>query len=117
MRHGNKNKKFGRERNQRQALMRSLASSLILREKIATTEARAKALRPYVEKLVTKAKSDTLANRRHAASVLGNAERPVRKLFSTIAPRYKERPGGYIPITKIGIRKGDASPRAQIEFV
>ncbi len=117
MRHHNKNRKFGREKNQRVALLRSLAISLITREKMTTTQAKAKELRPYVEKLVTRAKTDTLASRRHTLSLLGNADGSVRKLFASIAPRYKERQGGYLRITKLSNRKSDASPRAQIEFV
>ncbi len=116
MRHHDKNKKFGRETNQRKALMRSLSRALILKGRITTTEARAKALRPSVEKMVTRAKNTTLANRRILISALGNDASLVRKL-ETVAGNHKERPGGYIRITKVSPRKGDASPMAVIEFV
>lgn len=114
MRHQNKNKKFGRERNQRKALMRSLAVSLIKEGQIQTTEAKAKALRPYVEKLVTKAKKNNLASRRIVTSKIGNS---ADKLFKEVAVHYKDRSGGYTRITKLGFRGGDGSPMAKIEFV
>jgi|SRR3989344_8175657 len=116
MRHHDKQKKFGRETNQRTALIRSLSRALILKGRITTTEARAKALRPVVEKMVTRGKSSTLANRRYLISELGNDANLVRKL-ETVAGKHKERPGGYLRITKISPRKGDASPMAVIEFV
>lgn len=116
MRHHNKTKKFGRERNQRKALMRSLSRSLILKGRITTTEARAKALRPYVEKMVTRGKNATLANRRYLISELGNDAALVRKLEAA-AGKHKERAGGYLRITKVSSRRGDASPMAVIEFV
>lgn len=116
MRHHNKNKKFGRKRDQRNAFMRSLASSLILKERIRTTETRAKAIRPYVEKLVTKGRRNDLATRRLLISRLGS-EDVVKKLIDDISPRYEKRAGGYTRITKVGVRKSDASPQAIIEFV
>lgn len=116
MRHQNQNRKFGRERDQRRALMRSLASSLILEEKITTTEAKAKELRPYVEKMVTKGKDNNLATQRLLISKLSRKE-AVKKIMDEIAPKYKERNGGYTRITKLGQRMGDASPMAIIEFV
>ena len=115
MRHGNVNGKFGRETNQRRALLKSLARSLVLEGRIQTTEARAKEIRPLVEKLVTRGKTDTLSNRRILVSSLGD-ETTVAKLIKT-AEGYKERPGGYLRIVKMGPRKGDASPMALIEFV
>lgn len=117
MKHHNRNRKFGRTAGQRRALLRSLASSLILRGSIMTTEAKAKELRPFVEKLVTKSKKDTLAARRNVIALLGGGERPGKKLFAEIGPRYTTRAGGYLRITKIGARKGDGSSRARIEFV
>ena len=119
MRHHNKNKKFGRDRKQRKALYRSLSIALIKSEKIETTEAKAKALRPYVEKLVTKAKKGDLATRRLLNSKLGSGgDLAVKKLIEDLAPRYKERPGGYLRIVKIGNRIGaDGAPMAVVEFV
>lgn len=115
MRHGNHNRKFGREKSQRVALLRSLARSLVLRGRITTTEAKAKEIRPLVEKLVTKGKSATLANRRALIAALGD-ESTAKKLF-TASEKYADRTGGYLRITKMGPRKGDASPMAVIEFV
>ncbi len=115
MRHHNVNKKFGRKAPQRRAFMRSLSRSLILKGKIKTTEARAKAVRPVVEKMITRGKNATLANRRFLISDLGD-EAVIKKLIKT-AEEYKVRAGGYLRITKLGPRKGDASPMALIEFV
>lgn len=118
MRHHNHNRKFGRDKDQREALLRSLASSLILKERIETTEARAKEIRPYVEKLVTKAKTGTLANRRVVSARLATEnKRVVSKLFNTLAGRYADRNGGYTRITKLPQRQGDAAKMAVIEFV
>ncbi len=115
MRHSDHNRKFGRERGQRRAFLKSLSRNLILRGHIKTTQARAKELRPLVEKMVTKGKSPTLANRRLLVAQLGDA-RVASKLIKT-ASAYKERTGGYLRITKMGPRKGDAAPMAIIEFV
>ncbi|MCC7500350.1 50S ribosomal protein L17 [Candidatus Nomurabacteria bacterium] len=115
MRHGNVNRKFGRERGQRKAMLSSLARNLIIKGRIKTTEARAKEIRPLVEKMVTKGKSATLASRRALISSLHD-ERVVRKLIKT-AENYTERSGGYLRIVKMGPRKGDAAPMAIIEFV
>lgn len=115
MRHGDKNRKFGRERGQRRAFLRSLSRNLILHGRIKTTIARAKELRPMIEKMVTKGKNPTLANRRLLIASLGDV-RMAGKLIKT-AEGYKERPGGYLRITKMGPRKGDAAPMAVIEFV
>ena len=115
MRHGNVNRKFGREKNQRTALLKSLARSLVLEGSITTSEAKAKEIRPIVEKLVTRGKVVTLANRRLLVAELGDIT-TVNKLIKT-ASGYTERPGGYLRIVKMGPRKGDASPMAVIEFV
>ena len=118
MRHGNVNRKFGRETGQREALMRSLTRELILREKIQTTVAKAKEVRPAVEKLITRAKNPTLANRRLLISALGSDDHsPVIKLIDVLGPKFKERSGGYTRITKLGQRASDAAPQAVIEFV
>lgn len=117
MRHGRKNRKFGRKANVRRGFVRSLAVALLTYEKIKTTEARAKELKPYVEKLVTKAKKGDLAARRLIRARLGNQESLANKLVDEIAPRFEGREGGYTRITKMPHRKGDASPMAIIEFV
>lgn len=115
MRHGNHNRKFGREKGQRAAFLKSLARNLIIRKKMTTTEARAKEIRPMVEKLVTKGKNPTLANRRMLIATLGAATTASRVI--KIAEGYESRTGGYLRITKMGPRKGDAAPMAVIEFV
>ena len=89
MRHHNKNKKFGRVTKQRTALMRSLARSLILHDKIQTTESKAKALRPFIEKLITKSKDGSITARRLISSRLGGRKVATAKLFDTLAPKYK----------------------------
>ena len=116
MRHHSNKRKFGLEKNQRNALIKSLAYSLIKHERIETTLAKAKELRPYTEKLITRAKQSTLASRRLLISRTGN-ELGTKKLIETIAPKYKERNGGYIRIIKTGRRIKDGSPMAIIEFV
>jgi large subunit ribosomal protein L17 len=117
MRHGNNKRKFGREKNQRNALMKSLALNLIVREKIKTTEPKAKELRPYVEKLVTRAKTNTVASKRIVSSRLFGRTKETKKLFDTIAPRYTSKSGGYTRIIKLGARKSDGAKMAVIEFV
>jgi ribosomal protein L17 len=116
MRHHSVKRKFGLEKDQRNALMRSLARNLINENRIKTTLPKAKELRPYVEKLVTKAKSGTLAARRLLISKIGG-EKEVKNLVEKIAPKYKDRKGGYIRIIKISRRELDAAPMAMIEFV
>jgi len=115
MRHGNVNRKFGREKGQRTALLKSLARSLVLRGRMTTTLAKAKEIRPMVEKMVTRGRTATLANRRHLIAQLGD-ERMAAKLIKT-AEGYTARTGGYLRITKMGPRKGDAAEMAVIEFV
>ena len=107
---------LGRNSSRRKALFQSLAISLIEHEGIKTTLPKAKELRSFVEPLITLAKNDTLSNRRIAFSKLRNKS-AVGKLFSDLGPRYKERPGGYSRIIKIGFRKGDAASVAFIELV
>lgn len=110
-------KNFNRSSNQYRALLRSLARSLILEERISTTEAKAKALRPFVERLVTYAKKNTLASRRLAAMRLGDSA-AVKKLFATIGPRYEKRAGGYTRVVKRAKRgSSDARKLAFIAFV
>ena len=117
MRHGNNVRKFGRTSSQRQALMKGLVLALIAHGKIETTEAKAKELRPMIEKMITKANVGTLASRRLVISRLYNLTAEATKLIDTIAPKYKGRTGGYTRITKLGQRAGDASKMAVIEFI
>jgi large subunit ribosomal protein L17 len=117
MRHGNNKRKFGRVKNQRNALMNSLALNLIVRGKIRTTEPKAKELRPFIEKLVTRAKKGDLATKRGITSKLSNRSKEVKKLFEVIAPKYADKKGGYTRVLKLGARKGDGAKMAIIEFV
>lgn len=116
MRHGNKKKIFGRKAQPKNAMLKNLAASLILYEKIKTTESKAKYIRPYVEKLITLGKKNTLQARRALLSKLF-VESAVKKVLEELSPRYKERKGGYLRITKLGFRQGDAAKVARIEFV
>ena len=110
-------KNLNRSSNQYHALLRSLARSLILEEKISTTETKAKVLRPFVERLVTYAKNNTLASRRLAKMRLGD-DAAVKKLFDTIGPRYEKRAGGYTRVVKRTLRgSNDARKLAYIAFV
>ena len=115
MRHRKTGRKFGRNPAQRSAMMRQLAISMIMHERITTTEAKAKSLRPVVEKLVTIARSDTPHHRSVIMSKIDNGP-ATSKLFEVIAPRYEDAPGGYTRISKLGQRHGDAAPLALIEF-
>ncbi len=116
MRHHSNTRKFGREKTQRHALMRSLARNLIRDEQIRTTTAKAKELRPYVEKLVTKAKVNTVAGRRLINEKIHD-QTITKKLFDVIAPKYSGRNGGYTRIMKLQNRDLDGSPMSLIEFV
>jgi large subunit ribosomal protein L17 len=116
MRHRVGHRKLQRTSTHRAALFRNMAAALIKHEQITTTLAKAKELRPYVEKLVTLAKKGGLSNRRLAhARLLDDAQ--LVKLFDVIAPRYADRSGGYTRVVKAGIRMSDAAPIAIIEFV
>ena len=97
--------------------MRSLARSLIIHEGISTTEAKAKELRPFIEKLVSSARVDSVANRRLVSSRLGNDSAVVKKIFADIAPRYAARPGGYVRIVKRAPNAVNARDNAYIAFV
>jgi large subunit ribosomal protein L17 len=107
---------FGRNSSRRKALFQALAISLIEHEGIKTTLPKAKELRSLIEPLITLAKDDSVSNRRLAFSKIRN-KAAVGKLFSDLGPRFKDRPGGYSRIIKIGFRKGDAAPIAFIELV
>lgn len=114
MKHCAKGRKLNRKRDQRKALLRTLAASLILKEKIRTTEAKAKELRPFAEKLITKSKKASLAATKELAKILP-AE--ARKKLNALALRFKDRPGGYTRITKLNPRKTDGAKMAIIELV
>lgn len=116
MRHRHKGKKLGRKKAPKKALMRSLTTSLILYEKMKTTEGKAKAIKPIIEKLITKGKKNNLASRRELHKILFN-DNAVKKVLEELSPRYKERKGGYLRIIKLNMRQGDAAKMAQIEFV
>jgi large subunit ribosomal protein L17 len=115
-RHGYQGRKFHRERDQREALIKGLADSLVLNGRIETTLPKAKELRPYVEKLITKAKKGDLHNRRQVISSLQTLE-AAHKLVDDIAPRLKDRDSGYLRIKKTDNRRGDNALMATIEFV
>lgn len=119
-------RKLGRTSDQRKAMLRDLATSLIVSERIETTEARAKEVRSVVEKLITLGKKGDLASRRNAAKTLRNVEilnedettqTALQKLFGEIAERYAERQGGYTRILKVGSRRGDGAESVIIELV
>jgi len=116
MRHQNKGRKFNRDTNARKALFQGLAKNLIEREQIKTTLPKAKDLRGVVEKMITRAKIDTVANRRMVMADLQDTAL-VRKLFTVLGPRYAGRPGGYTRVLKAGFRYGDAAPMAIIELI
>jgi large subunit ribosomal protein L17 len=116
MRHGISGRKLSRKSQHRTAMFRNMAAALIKHEQITTTTAKAKELRPYVEKLITLAKRGGLSNRRLAHSrVMDDAQE--KKLFEVLAERYADREGGYTRIIKAGIRASDAAPIAVIELV
>ena len=118
MRHQKAGRTFNRDTNARKALFIGLAKNLIEKEQIKTTLPKAKDLRAVVEKMITRAKVDTVANRRLVASELGNGSTAtVKKLFGVLGPRYAKRPGGYTRVLKAGFRYGDAAPMAIIELV
>lgn len=117
MRHHNNVRKFGRKKNGRNALLKGLALALISHGKIETTEAKAKELRPIIEKLITKANIGTLSSKKLVVSRLYGLKSEANKLIDEIAPKYKGRTGGYTRITKLPRRTGDASKMAIIEFV
>ena len=127
MRHRRTGRKLGRNSAHREALFMNLAGALITHGRIRTTESKAKELRPYVERLVTRAREDNLHNRRVVMSSLRMHDKAtsrkvgektiVQALFEDVAPRFVDRPGGYTRIVKLGSRPGDAAPMAFIEWV
>lgn len=110
-------RKFGRKRDQRRALLRGLAQSLVLHGKIQTSEAKAKELRPYIEKIITKSRMDTVSTRRILLGDFTNNKEVVKKLISDIGPKYKARSGGYTRIVKRMPRKTDATKMAVMELI
>ncbi|MCP9491240.1 MAG: 50S ribosomal protein L17 [Solirubrobacteraceae bacterium MAG38_C4-C5] len=117
MRHRKQRGKLSRSAAHRKALMRNLCKEVIEHERIKTTEAKAKALRPELEQLITLAKRGDLHARRQALSTLGQDKFAVYKLFEDVAPRYAERPGGYTRILKLGPRRSDSTEMVFIELV
>lgn len=117
MRHHNTNRKFGRPASQRRALLKGLAVSLITHDAITTTDAKARELRPFVEKLITTGKKKTLASKRDLLARLDNNQAVTAKIIDTLAVNYENRPGGYTRIYKLPRRLGDAALMARIEFV
>jgi large subunit ribosomal protein L17 len=116
MRHQKSGRRFNRPTDQRKALMRNLCTSLLETGRITTTEARAKELRRWVERLITTAKDQDIAARRRVAEEVSKPE-VVERLFSNLMPRLAERPGGYTRIIRKGPRKGDSAPMVLIELV
>ena len=116
MRHRKSGRQLNRNSSHRQAMFQNMANSLFLHEVIKTTLPKAKELRRVVEPLITKAKSDSIANRRHVFSKLRD-DAMVAKLFTELGPFYKDRPGGYVRILKAGFRTGDKAPMALVQLV
>ena len=116
MRHLKSGRQLSRNSSHRWALMRNLITSLLREEKIRTTDPKAKELRRWVDRVITLGKEGTLHARRQAAAIVQD-KTVVRKLFDTIGPRFKERPGGYTRIIKVGVRHGDAAQMSIIELV
>ena len=117
MRHQKTRHKLSRSASHRKALLRNLCKEVIDHERIRTTEAKAKAVKPEVEKLITLAKRGDLHARRQALATLHNDKFVVHKLFEEVAPRYVERPGGYTRIVKLGPRKSDSTEMVYLELV
>jgi large subunit ribosomal protein L17 len=116
MRHLKSGRKLSRSSSHRRALIRNLITALLRDEKIQTTDPKAKELRRWADRVITLGKEGTLHARRQALGIVQD-KAVVRKLFDTIAPRFKDRPGGYTRILKIGIRHGDAAPLSVVELV
>jgi large subunit ribosomal protein L17 len=117
MRHRNSGKILDRKKGPREALLANLAKSVILYEKVKTTRAKAAAVRPLVERIITAGRSGTLADRRQIHATLRGDENAGRKVMDVLGPRYKERHGGYVRVTKLLRRPGDGAEMVQIELV
>ena len=116
MRHRQTTPKLGRTPSHRKAMLRNMVTDLLRHERVRTTQAKAKALRPLAERMITLGKRESLHARRHAARVIRD-KTVIKKLFDDLAPRYADRPGGYTRITKLSSRAGDAADMAVIELV
>jgi large subunit ribosomal protein L17 len=116
MRHLKSGRKLNRSSSHRRALIRNLITSLLRDEKIQTTDPKAKELRRWADRVITLGKQESLHARRQVLGIVQD-KAVVRKLFDTIAPRFKDRPGGYTRIVKLGVRRGDAAPISVIELV
>ena len=116
MRHRNAGFKLGRNTSHRRALLRNLVTSIIVEDRVETTVAKAKAVRPHVEKMITLGKKGDVHSRRQALSFL-MTDKAVTRLFDTVAPRYGDRQGGYLRIVKTGFQKGDGAEKAFIELL
>jgi len=116
MRHRNAGFKLGRNTSHRRALLRNLVTSIIIEDRVETTVAKAKAVRPHVEKMITLGKKGDLHSRRQALSFL-MTDKAVERLFETVAPRYGDRQGGYLRIVRAGFRQGDGGETAFIELL
>jgi large subunit ribosomal protein L17 len=110
-----KGRKLKRNQESRKALFKSLATAIVLKEKIITTEAKAKEIKPFLEKLITAAKKNDLASKKKIHSIF--SDQAAKKIINKIAPKYASRKGGYLRIIKLGFRKNDAAKIARIEFV
>jgi large subunit ribosomal protein L17 len=116
MRHRNAGFKLGRNTSHRRALLRNLVTSVIIEDRVLTTVAKAKAVRPLVEKMITLGKKGDLHSRRQALAFLMTDD-SVKRLFDTVAPRYGDRQGGYLRIVRTGFQKGDGAEKAFIELL
>ena len=116
MRHRNAGYKLGRNTSHRRALLRSLTTSVLIEDRVETTVAKAKAVRPHVEKMITLGKRGDLHARRQALSFLQTSD-AVKRLFDTVAPRYGDRNGGYLRIVRTGFQRGDGAEKAFIELL
>lgn len=117
MRHRNKRNKLSRSPSHRKALTANLSKQLIEHERVKTSQAKAKAIKPEVEELITLAKRGDLHSRRQALAALHNDKFAVHKLFEEVAPRYSDRPGGYTRIVKLGPRRSDSTEMVYLELV
>lgn len=116
MQHRKKGKILSRKKETRQAMLRNLATSLVIYEKIKTTKAKAKAVRPVIEKVIILGKNNNLTNRRNLYKIL-YFKKAVNKTLEVLGPRYKERSGGYTRVTNLGSRSGDNAKLVQIELI
>ena len=116
MRHRNTTKTLGRKKASREAMLRNLATSVVLHENVKTTKAKAKVVRPMVERMITLAANNTIHARRELMKVL-RTKGAVDKMLDVLGPRYKERPGGYTRATKLGPRQGDGAEMVEVSFV